>query len=342
MNGSFTFVRREPAGAAVARYLGDRLDLPSDRFLVSGDIAANVPGKDGVLWLHGNAAFFPKVCRSLMRTPVDRRPLVVIWHMEPLPPPAASGIPKPMLHLREIAKIVLRDPRATDVYTNWFTLQRLHRNRLPDVLFVSAPGRREFLAERGIESHFVPVGYLPEMGRDLHSERDIDVLFLGSLDVPRRNRILKSLRKQGVSLAAYGDWKNPAYWGESRTVLVNRAKILLNLPRTAGEYSGIRILLGLANKSLVVSEPIYDPHPYIPGTHFVMGALEEIPGLISRYLEDDAARMEIVDAGYRAALNEFSMERSLQRILEIVAANPREGGNLVRTALNSGRAEVRA
>lgn len=342
MNGSFTFCRREPAGTAVARYLEDRLALASGRFLVSGDVAANVPDRDGAIWIHGNAAFFPKVCQRLVRTPVERRPLVIVWHIEPLPPPKASGLPMPMPHLREIAKIALRDSRATDVYTNWFTLRRLHRQGLPDVLVVSAPGRQEFLEERGVGSHFVPVGLLPEMGRDLAVERDIDVLFLGSLDVPRRNRILASLRKQGVNVTALGDWKNPAYWGESRTALVNRAKILLNLPRTAGEYSGIRILLGLANKTLVVSEPIYQPAPYIPGKHFVMGSLAELPGLIARYLGDDAARAAIVEEGHRAARAEFTMERSLQRILEIVAANDTKGGNLVQAALDSGRAEIRA
>lgn len=342
MNEVFTFIRREPAGAAVAEYLQHRLSLPAGRFRISGDIPANVPDRDGAIWLHGNAAFFPKVCRHLLRTPVERRPLVLIWHMEPLPPPSAAGLPKPMLHLREIAKIALRDPRATDVYTNWFTLRRLHRHSIPDVLVVSAPGRQEFLAERGISSHFVPVGWLPQMGRDLALTRDMDVLFLGSLDVPRRNRILKSLRHQGVNVTALGDWNNPAYWGESRTMLINRAKILLNLPRTAGEYSGIRILMGLANKALVVSEPIYRSDPYVPGKHFVMGGLEEIPGLISRYLDDEEARSPIVEEGHRAARETFTMERSLHRILEIAAAQRGERGNLVRTALDSRRAEVRA
>lgn len=342
MSGTFVFVRREPAGAAVSAYLEKHLALGPGRFLVSGDVAANIPDVNGVLWLHGNAAFFPRVCRHLLGMPPEQRPLVVIWHMEPLPPPKASGLPKPWLHLREIAKIALRDPRATDVYTNAFTLHRLHRNRLPDLLVVSAPGRQQFLAERGIASHFVPVGLLPEMGCDLALERDLDVLFLGSLDVPRRNRILQSLRAQGLNITARGDWKNPAYWGESRTRLVNRAKILLNLSRTAGEYSGIRILLGLANKALVVSEPVYDPTPYVPGKHFVMASLEELPGRISHYLRDDAARAAIVEEGHRTAHAEFAMERSLQRILHLLAESEMKGGRLVRTALDSGRAQIRA
>ena len=342
MNGSVTFCRREPAGAAVSQYLEETLALPPGRFLVSGDVAASVPDRDGVLWIHGNAAFFPRVCRRLLRMPAGERPLVVIWHMEPLPPPTASGIPKPRPHLREIAKIVLRDARATDVYTNAFTLRRLHRNGVPDVLVVSAPGRQEYLAERGIPSHFVPVGLLPEAGRDLALERDIDVLFLGSLDVPRRNRILQSLRAQGVPVTALGDWKNPDYWGESRTILLNRAKILLNLSRTEGEYSGIRILLGLANKALVVSEPIYESKPYIPGRHFVMARHEELAERILHYLGDPVARAAIIEEGYRAAHAEFAMERSLNRILRYLAEHHKKGGSLVRTALDSGRAEIRA
>lgn len=85
-----------------------------------------------VLWLQGNANWYPRLCRELAERPRHSRPFVIIWHSEPLPPPKAAGRPLPRLHLREIAKIVLRDRRATDVYTNYFRLRRLAKQGLPD------------------------------------------------------------------------------------------------------------------------------------------------------------------------------------------------------------------
>lgn len=339
MSMEITFCRRAPAVGAASLAVAQILQRVTRNFTLTADCAENVPGS-GVLWIQGNAAWFPRVTARLKRMPLEKRPLVVIWHGEPLPPPRASGLPSPWLSLREVAKILLRDTRATDVYTNWFTLRHLHAHRIPDVLIVSAPGRRDFLAERGIGAHFVPFGYDAKMGRDLGLARNIDALFIGALDVPRRNRILKRLERRGVRLIAVGDWHNPGYWGEKRVELLNRAKILLNFPRTAGEYSGLRILLGLANKALVISEPIYDPAPYVPGKHFVMAPVEEIPGLVHYYLSHAEERARIVEEGHRFALTEATLERSVHRILEICAQRmrEREEGEIVQAAADPGRA----
>lgn len=339
MRMDITFCRRSPAIGVTARDVARHLEGLAQNLTSTADCAENVPA-GGLLWIQNNAAWFPKITARLRRMPREKRPLVAIWHGEPLPPPRSAGLPWPSLNPREIAKILLRDVRATDVYTNWFTLRRLHGHGIPDVLVVSAPGRQKFLAEQGISSHFVPYGYSPQMGRDLGLPRNIDVLFLGALDVPRRNRILKYLEQKRVNLTAVGDWHNPAYWGESRVELLNRSKILLNFPRTAGEYSGLRILLGLANKALVISEPIYDPAPYVPGKHFVMAPVEEIPELVRHYLSREDERARIVEEGYRFALGEATMDRSIRRILALCEERirKREEGRIVQAAADTGRA----
>ena len=48
-------------------------------------------GPESVVFLAGNANWFPRVCRQLMATPTAERPLVLVWHSEPLPPPKAAG-----------------------------------------------------------------------------------------------------------------------------------------------------------------------------------------------------------------------------------------------------------
>jgi glycosyltransferase involved in cell wall biosynthesis len=272
-----------------------------------------------LVWLEGNANWYPAVCRQLMAAARARQPLVLVWHSEPLPPPRAARLPLPRLHLREIAKIVLRDPRATDVYSNYFRIRQLARHGLPDILIVSTGSRREFLAEHGVDAHFIPLGYRPALGHDMELQRDIDTLFLGSPDVPRRRRLLNQFRRHGVDIVARGGWFDPTNWGEERARLLNRAKILLNLGRHPGELSGLRLILGLANKALVISEPIYNPAPYVPGTHYVSAAIEDIPQTIRYYLAHEDERQRIVAEGHRLVTQEITLARCVSQILAIVA-----------------------
>ena len=278
---------------------------------------------DGVVWIHGNPNWYPAICRGLGARPDSERPLVMIWHSEPLPHPKAAGLPLARLHPREIAKILLRDARATDVYTNYFRLRRLAQRGLPHLLVVSAPGRCEFLAERGIAAHWVPLGYYPAHGGDMGLERDIDVFFLGALEIPRRKRQLKLLRREGVDVVAKGSWFDPACWGESRTRLLNRTKIFLNIQRYPGELSHYRLIMGGANRALVISEPIYNPSPYVPGKHYVSAAIEEMPEAIRYYLSHDDEREHIVEEAHRFVTQEMTAARSVSRILALINDHPK-------------------
>jgi hypothetical protein len=321
-----------PVQRGAQHTLAPLLEEAGHRVRQVADGALDLAATD-LVWLEGNANWYPAVCRQLMAATRVRRPLMLVWHSEPLPPPRAAGLPRPRLHLREIAKIVLRDPRATDVYSNYFRIRQLTRQGLPDILIVSTGGRREFLAERGIDAHFVPLGYHTADGHDMGLQRDIDTLFLGSPDVPRRQRLLKQLRRRGVDIVARGNWFDPANWGEERTRLLNRTKILLNLARHPGELSGLRLVFGMANKALVVSEPIYNPAPYIAGTHFVSAAIADIPQAIRYYLAHEHERQRIAAEGHRLVSQEVTLARSVSQILAIVAERVGAGGTRSRASL---------
>lgn len=273
---------------------------------------------DGIVWIFGNANWYPLICRQLAATPKSERPFVVVWHAEPLPLPKAAGLPWPRLHLGEIVQILRCNPDATDVYTNYFRLRSLARKGLPDLLIVSTPGGYEFLAERGIFAHWVPLGYDPSSGYNLGLPRDINVLFIGALDIPRRNRLIRRLRQQGIALSAVGSWSDSAYWGENRTQLLNRTKIVLNLQRYPGQFSGMRFILGMTNMALVVSEPVYHPAPYVPGKHYVSAPIAEMPQVIRYYLAHDDEREAIASEGHRLVTQELTMARSVSRILELI------------------------
>jgi hypothetical protein len=275
--------------------------------------------KNDILWIMDNANWFPAVCRQLEILPQVERPFTVIWHTEPLPPPKSAGIAHPHLHFREIVKVLLKHRQATDVYTNHSRLRALKEKKIPDLLVISTPARQQFLAENGIDSTYVPLGYhRSEYGYDMSLTRDIDVLFLGALFIPRRKKLLKALHRQGINLVTRGSWSDPALWGDDRTRLLNRTRIFLNLQRYASDLSGVRFLLGMANRTMVISEPVYEPGVYVPGKHFISASPDEMPRLIEYYLSHEDERERIASAGYELVTRELTMERSINTILNLI------------------------
>jgi hypothetical protein len=177
----------------------------------------------------------------------------------------------------------------------------------------------ETLAEHGVHADVVPIGSGARHCVDLGLERDIDVLFLGALEVPRRRRVVRRLRRAGLEVRAVGGWEKPEFWGDERAKLLNRTRILLNIGRFPGQMSGHRLVLGMGAGALVLSEPIHRPEPFVPGRHYVSATLEEIPAVAKRLLGDDEAREEIARCGRDLVCTELTMESSLSRLAESLA-----------------------
>jgi len=187
------------------------------------------------------------------------------------------------------------------------------------VLAVTSGERAAFLAERGIEAVVAPYGHRASDGCLLGLDRDIDVLMLGTMNVPHRRRVVRHLRRAGVPVTTAGDYGDPSLWGESRTELVNRVKIMLSVGRFPGTLVGVRFQIAMACGALVVSEPLYDPAPYVPGEHFVEAAVDDMPSIIERYLADEGERTRLAQAGHRFVMTELTMERSFSSLLDVVA-----------------------
>lgn len=271
-----------------------------------------------ILIVLGNINFFPKLRRKLRQAPWATRPFTVIWHSEPLPPPRTACLPAPKRSLREIAKVLLRDSRATDAQSNLSLLCELAAEGIPDLLLATSLGRWEVLGENGVAAECVPLGHHPLHGQDLGLPRDIDVLFLGDLRVGHHKRGLRYLRRRGVDVAAIGSWSDGRYWGARRTQILNRAKIFLNIQRNAGELSGFRFILGMANKALVISEPTYRPAPYLAGRHYVSATLEEMPDAIHHYLTRPEERQSIVDEAHRFITQEQTLAAAAEKIVGLI------------------------
>jgi hypothetical protein len=278
---------------------------------------------DELLFIWGSIVWYPRIRGWLVRQLPADRPTSIIWHTEPLPPPSRIHQWWPLLTVRQCKHILTRDGLATDVYTNYWALRALARLRLPDILIVGTRGRQEFLCERDIRAEFVPIGYSRDAGWDMGIERDIDVMFIGAPGVERTRRLITQLRRRGVVVTRVGSWSDPSAWGLSRTVLLNRTKILLNLARTRLDFSDYRFVLGMANKALVISEPTYRPDPYLPGSHFVMSENEHLPAAIDHYLAADSDRLRIVDAALAFVTTEVTLSESVKQIHSLIETRTR-------------------
>ncbi|HEU0304016.1 MAG TPA: glycosyltransferase [Gaiellaceae bacterium] len=275
---------------------------------------------DRILFVGGNPLWYRRALSRVEALPQEERPPVIVWHTEPLPMPRAAGLPREPLTLRELAKIVLRDRRINDWWSNGRYLRALPERGIVTVLAVATGAYQAYLAEHGVESEFVPVGYHIDDGRLLGLERDIDVLFLGDYRIRRRRRILADLRREGIDVLVEGSHSpTRGYWGEARTELLNRTKILLNLPRLQGHLPDIRLIVGMANGALVVSEPLHLPAPFVPGAHYVESPAAELPATVRRYLSDDEARERISHAAHELVTQGLTLEESFARLLDLAA-----------------------
>src|SRR5262249_25577752 len=96
-----------------------------------------VPSPDRIAFLGGNARWHEPVLDRIRRVPRSERPLVIVWHTEPLPLPRESGLRTARLTVREIGKLVLRDRRINDARSNGRHMHRLDEEGIVDLLTVS-------------------------------------------------------------------------------------------------------------------------------------------------------------------------------------------------------------
>lgn len=187
-----------------------------------------------------------------------------------------------------------------------------------DHIFVSLRPRAAFLSELGIPSTAVPTGYSPTLGRSMgHGDRDIDVLFFGHVSSRRRallNRIDAALRQAGFALTVI---ERDCY-GDERTVILNRSKIVLNLHKFPWEFAGQRLLMAMSCRALVVSEWAPDTTPYRHGEHMFTARVEELPEILVTLLKDQGRRETVAEAGYQFATTRLRVERVLSAALDAI------------------------
>ena len=194
------------------------------------------------------------------------------------------------------------------------------------------------LREYGVDAVRLPFGAVPSMTAGAETARDIDVLFMGSLD-PRRGRALARLaavlwdRHSELRLFPFDKPVTPGtpgvVFGEDKYALLRRAKVLVNVHRdrsthlppgaeSPAYFEWVRMVETMANGCVVITEPSEGYGPLIEGEHFLSVEIEDMAGALVALLDDPDRLQRTSDAAHLAVTTQLSLASSLEAALELI------------------------
>jgi hypothetical protein len=137
-------------------------------------------------------------------------------------------------------------------------------------------------------------------------DKDIDVLFVGSI-LPRRRMWLDRLKKR------HGIVETKAF-GRDMTSLFNRAKIILNIHAEDYPDTETRVFEALGCGAFLLTEKLADNNPFVSGEHLVeVNDLDAMNDAIDYYLEHEVERDIIARRGHENAIcNHTYIHRAVQ------------------------------
>ena len=219
--------------------------------------------------------------------------------------------------------------------TPWFRLSVEAARRGLATLDINEHGVQAMRAA-GIAAHRLRFGAVPSMSAGDRPPRDIDLLFMGSLD-SRRGAALASIapllwdRRSELRLFPFdkpvgADAPGVAF-GAAKFQLLRRAHLLLNVHRdrslyasapdaTSSYFEWVRLVEAMANGCVVVTERSLHHDPLVAGSHFVEAELSDLGDVIGSLLADEPRRLDIARAAERAVTVDFSLSSALQPVLD--------------------------
>lgn len=165
------------------------------------------------------------------------------------------------------------------------------------------------LREHGISARHLPVGYHEKMEQIRHGERNIDVIFYGSVN-PRRKRVLDELSAAGLSVKAlFGVYK------QERDGFISRSRIVLNIHHYSTKiFEAVRISYLLNNRCFIVSEES-SVYPY-DGVEMCLVPYDNIVDTCRRYLQNQDRMEEEAFAAYSSFKRHYHMRDLLESVLK--------------------------
>ncbi len=297
---------------------------------------ARVPQGLDVVLVCGPFGSLAPLGSQLSRMPRHERPALALWMTEQFSNPA---LPAWAQHLAGNARSRLERLAYRETDTGVWQLnprfqplvRYAHRLRYfgdlkwlraTRVLTVLAVGSRwiaQYLKARGIDAMVAFIGSHPSWGADLKLERDVPVLWLGKVASSRRRRVLQAvradLRQRGLDMLMVDGEEHPYVFGDERTRLLNRTRVVLNILREPWDNHSLRYFLAAPNRAMVVTEPTYPHTPFEPGVHLVSAPVDQLADTIAHYAQQDAERSRIAERAYELVTSELTMRRSVNDIL---------------------------
>jgi len=199
------------------------------------------------------------------------------------------------------------------------------------------------LREFGVDARRLPFGAVPSMTATVDEsarweDRDLDMLFMGSLD-PKRGSVLAGLasslwhRHSELRLFPFDKPVLPGtpgvVFGEEKYRLLRRAKVLVNVHRDRSThlppgseppayFEWVRMVETMANGCVVLTEPSEGFAPLVPGEHFLSVERDDMADALVALLDDPARLEALSNAARRAVTTELSLSASLAPALELV------------------------
>jgi hypothetical protein len=291
-----------------------------------------LPKSLAVILVYGPFGSLVPLGEALLAHPAGARPRLVWFITEQLPPPAiphfiVGGLGR-MRHTLERA--ILRG----GVQTGWIRrlagaglrfryvgdILWLGRRGLLDRLVTGSPWRAARLRRLGVPVLQVPSpSHYPGWGADLGLARDIPVLWLGKPGSRRRRLLLArleaDLRARGIPLLRVDGEAHPYVFGEERTRLLNRTKIVVNLLRERWDNTAMRYGLAAMNGAMIVSEPTLPHTAMLPGVHYAAVPAAQMAERIAYFLAHEAERAAYARAA-RALVEQASRPGIVRLVLE--------------------------
>lgn len=256
-----------------------------------------------------------RMCATITHTLDATNPNVwILFGVNELPP--STLLPENYI-VFQLEQISVRDNK-------WLTQKYIDVMRGAKQVWEYSSLNVKLLHAKGLTNVFhVPIAYSKCLTktRDESLKKDIDILFIGSIN-QRRKALLEKLQALGLTV----EIRDGGLWGDERTTLLQRAKIHLNVhyhdkDGTVLEMARLSVLL--ANHCFIISETSCDAKldKHVENS-LVFGTYDKLYDLCVKYLPLDAKRALIAQKGfalfsettYNIPINFFTLAKSCSLI----------------------------
>ena len=273
-----------------------------------------IPEGVDIVAINGPFNSLAPLCLQLISRRREQRPAVVFTHTEQFPNfNLPEWLRRPFSHARSAiersgylktgAEWTVRPgfrPLLTKAhrYRYYGDLFWMRRTGILSALIVHSEWTAALLRRRGFDVLVPPMmGLSADWGQDLALTRDIPVLWLGKIGSSRRRNLLRQLRadlqQRGLDLYMVDGEENPYIFGDERTRLLNRTRIMVNILREPWDDNSMRYYLAAANGCLIITEPTLPHTRLLRGKHLIEVPVHEMGDTICRYLDNEPERSRI-------------------------------------------------